>query len=241
MDMEEQVSQTGSLPRPHPARGKGFSLLLAALTHVGLIVICLSAIYTLQPPTLPTRRWAGLVVLALVMLGNAIVSRGRSGFSVNGKLLTALAGGIVLSLAGEPQLANLGNLGETLPPWLVSLYPSIATVALVWAVTFGLAYLRASNADRAQRTTPFLGGLHASGLLVLVLGLVTFFALTRLYPIDPMYLSLLISNALQYYLLLLVLVSISGRIGVGSSIELYMAVTLLLACARNILGPHGEQ
>lgn len=213
---------------------------LANLMHVGLLLVCASAIYTLQPPTIGMERWLGLGLLAIILLVWAAATRGRCAFTDGGKLLTALAAGIVLNLAYEPQLANLGNFGENMPSWAMGLAPGLAMAGVILAASFGLWYLRTlNNYLRHGHTAPFRWGLHAAFLLVIALGLITFLALDRLYQMEPMDLSALLGNALQYYLLLLIVINVSGRTGVGAVMQVYFAATLLLALARNVIGGGG--
>lgn len=214
---------------------------LATLANAGLLLICASAIWTVQPPTFGLRQWAGRAVLALVLLISAAISRGRSAFTTGGKLGTALAAIIVLGLAYDPQLANLASIGEKLPAWLSALSPGLGTLGVVIAAVFGLAYIATINATlRHRHDTPFSGALTASVILVIVLGLVTYLCLQRMYELDPTILALLIGNASQYYVIAVVVSQLSGRIGVGSSIQVMMSVTILLALARNVLAAHGQ-
>ena len=177
--------------------------ILAALTHLGLLLVCFSGAYTAQPADFPHRKWVGIVALALVMLVWAIATRGRSGFSISGKLATGLAAGLVLSLTYDPQLSDLPVLGSLVPASLADVHLGVATLGVVWAAILGLAYL----------------------------------ALGRFYELETLHLVMLISNVVQYYLLVLVVMGMSGRSGVGRALQVYLALTLLLACARNLALP----
>lgn len=217
-------------------------LVLAALTHLGLVVTAACAVYTLQPPTFGMKRWAGLGLVALVMLGLAAVTRGRSAFLTVGKLLTALAAGVALSLAVEPQLANMGTLGERMPMWLLGVGPNVAMIAVVWTAVFGLLYLHLINSYLGHgHEAPFRWGLNLGTLVIIVLAIASFVMLGRLYEMDMLHLSQLLGNALTFYLLLVVVLNVSGRIGFGASMQVYLALTLLLALARNLVGGGGEQ
>ena len=214
---------------------------LATLAIIGLLLICVSAVWTVQPPTFGLRQWAARALLAIVLLVSAAVSRGRSAFTTGGKLGTALAALLVLGLAYDPQLANLGSLGDKLPAWLSALSPGLGTLGVVLAAVFGLAYINTINSYlRHRHDTPFAGALNASVLLVIVLGLATYLCLHRIYELDPTVLSLLIGNAIQYYLVAVVVTQLSGRIGVGSSLQVCTSLTILLALARNLLAAHGQ-
>ncbi|MEI6501858.1 MAG: hypothetical protein WCP21_12625 [Armatimonadota bacterium] len=215
--------------------------VLAALTNVGLLLICASAVWTVQPPTFGLRRWAGYAVLALLLLLSAALPRGRSAFSNAGKLAVTLAALIVLSLAYDPQLASVGALGDTMPPWLSAISPGLGTLGVLLAVVCGFSYLFTINGYlRHRHHTLFAWGLKSALILIIGLGLATYLCLHRLYELDPTVLSLLIGNALQYTLVGYVVVNLSGRLGVGSSMQIYLSLTVLLALARNILAAHGQ-
>lgn len=216
-------------------------ILLAALTNLGLLLICVSAVWTLQPPTFGLRRWAGLGLFALTLLIVAAVTRGRSAFSTNGKLATGLAAIIVLGLSYDPQLANIGTLGENMPSWLLGLAPGLGTLGVVITTVFGLTYdATINNYQRHRHDAPFAWGLKAAALLVIVLGLVSYLCLHRLYELDSTVLGQLFGNAIQYYFLALVVVSLSGRIAVGSTMQVLLSLTILLAFARNLLAAQGQ-
>lgn len=236
MDDFEDIEPVELLPR-HRRR----IVTLATLAGAGLVLICASAVWTVQPPTFGMRKWAGLAALALALLISAALSRGRSALTTPGKLGTALAALIVLSLAYDPQLASIGNLGDKLPAWLSGISPGLGTLGVLIAALFGLAYITTINAYlRHRHDTPFAGALNAAVVLVIVLGLVTYLCLHRWYELDPTVLALLIGNAIQYYLIAVVATQLSGRIGVGSSIQVYMSLTILAALARNVLAAHGQ-
>lgn len=213
--------------------------VLGTLTQVGLLIICVSAVWSVQPE-FSARKWAGFGALALGLLGAAAVTRGRAAFSTGGKLATGLAAMIVLGLCLQPQLADVGNLAERLPPWLVAMSPGLAMLGVLVAAAFGLTYLGTLNSyQRHRHYPPFAQGLRAALLLVAVLGVVTYLCLRRQYELDPTLLPLLLGNVVQYYLLGVVVVNVSGRIGVGCSPQVLFAVTLLLAAVRNFLAAQG--
>lgn len=215
---------------------------LAALSNVGLLLICVSAIWTVQPPTFGMRRWAGYALLAVILLLAAAFSRGRSAFTAAGKLGVTLAAVLVLSLAYDPQLANLGNLGEKLPEWLLATAPGLGMLGVLVVAVFGLTYMTTINEYVHHRHyTLFAWGLKSAAAMVIVLGLTTYLCLNRLYDVDPTMLALLVGNAVQYTLVSYVVVNLSGRIGVGSSMQVGLAATLLLALARNLLAAQGGQ
>lgn len=210
--------------------------VFSVLMHAGLLIICASAVYTLQP-TLTLRQWAACLILALAMIICAIATRGRCSFRDGGKLITALGAMVVLWLARDPQLAELPGLGEHLPDWLVAAAPGVATVAVLIAVICGFLFVRTLTSYVGHgHTPPFLRALNWSALIVLVLGIGIFLILKRFYEMDVAALTMLLANVIQYYLLLSVMLSASGRTTVGAAPQVYLAVAILLAFARNVAG-----
>jgi hypothetical protein len=178
----------------------------------------------------------GLVALSLV--GYEMITRGKSAFTAPGKLLTALAAGLLLSLAYEPQFSAWGNLGEVMPRWLAETAPGLGMAGALWAGIWGLIYL--SVVHRDHRHGVVLGwAVTLSALLIAGLGLVTYIGLGSVYELESYYLAQLLSQVVQYGLLLSVVMGLSGRIGVGSTMQIYLAITLLLAIARNLSGGGG--
>jgi hypothetical protein len=211
--------------------------VLAAFTHLGLLAVCASAVYTLQPPDFPRGRWMALALLALAALAQAAISRGRAALSSNGKSLTALLAGAVLSLSYDPQVANWPGVGEKLPAWLSGLNPSLATVGVVWAGVCGAIYLGAFHThQRGRHPAPYVWTVLATAALIMLGGVATYVVLSRVYEVDSLSLGLLVSQAVQYGWLLAVVLGLSGRIGVGATMPVYLALTVLLALARNLHG-----
>lgn len=213
---------------------------LAALVHLGLLAVCASAVLTVQPANFGTRAWGAYGLVALVALLQTAVTRGRAAFSANGKALTALLAGMVLFLSYDPQLSNLPALGERLPQWLSDLSPSLGTVGALWAGFWGLIYLATIHRHHRDRhAVPYLRPVLAAAVLVVVLGLSTFLALHRVYELESGAVQMLVSQALQYGLLLAAMLGLSGRIGFGSVPEVYMSLSVLAALAHNLKGGGG--
>lgn len=225
----------GQQPPLQPAHRRQVTIF-SGLMHAGLIIICLSAVYSLQP-LLTLRQWAACAFLALVMLICAGVSRGRCSFHDWGKLLTALAAVLVLWLARDPQLSELPWPGDRMPAWLVGAAPGVATVGVLITVVFGVMFLRTlSNYLGHAHTPPFLQALNWAAFVVMVLAAGTFLLLRRFYEMDVAALALLLGNVIQYYLLVWVTLSASGRVTVGAAPQIYLAAAILLAFVRNLAG-----
>mgnify|MGYP005836066605 CR=1 FL=1 len=211
--------------------------ILAVLTHVGLLAICASAVYTLQPADFTRRQWVALVLVALAALAHVAATRGRGAFGATGKSLTALLAGVTLSLTYDPQLANWPGIGEQMPLWLATANPSLATIGVVLAGVSGTLYLATVHRHhRWRHPVPYVRVVLLAAAMVTILGLCTFGALSRIYELDSLYLVMLLSHTLQYAWLMGVVLGLSGRIGVGWSAQAYLALTVLAALARNLAG-----
>ncbi|NPV47359.1 MAG: hypothetical protein HPY69_10395 [Armatimonadetes bacterium] len=211
--------------------------VLAGLTHLGLLAICCSAAYTLQPADFTGRQWAALLLAAVIALAHAVGTRGRGAASVCGKSLTALLAGVALSLSYDPQLASWPTVGERMPLWLAAVNPSLATIGVLVAGVFGMLYLATVTRRCGQQCPiPYARVTVLAAALVIVLGLGTYAALGRIYDMDSLHLVMLVSNAVQYAWLLGVVLGLSGRTGVGYSAQVYLALTVLAALVRNLVG-----
>lgn len=232
MDMEDELD---TLPPLQPAHRRQLQVL-SGLFHAGLIIIAAAAIYSLQP-ALTLRDWAPYLVVAVAMLICAAATRGRCGLQDGGRLLTALGAALLLSLAREPQLSSIEAIYESLPLWLVTMGLGLGTLGVLLAAIAGLSFVRTLNSYLGHpHPPPFTWAVNLAGLLVLVVGVVTFLTLRRFYEMDAAYLSLLVANLVQYYLLLRVTLYASGRMFVGAAPQVYIAAAILLAFARNMLG-----
>jgi hypothetical protein len=232
------MASADSAGREHPTHHQlPQAWVLAVLTHVGLLTICVSAAYTLQPADFSRRRWAALALLAVAALFHAAVTRGRGASGAAGRSLTALLAGAVLSLSYDPQLANWPAIGEKLPLWLASANPSLATIGVVLAGACGAIYLATVHRHHRRRhPVPYVRVVLAAALLVVVMGVGAFLALSRVYELDGLYLVMLLSNAVQYAWVLSIVLGMSGRVGVGATPQVYLALTVLAALARNVAG-----
>jgi len=221
-------------PPLHPAHRRQVRLL-SGLMHVGLILIGVSAVWTLQPAMAP-RHWAAYVVVALAMLAYVAATRGRCSFRDDGQLLTALGAALVFRLARDPQLAAIPALSEAMPGWLAAISPGLATLGLLLAAVCGFLFVRTLNNFLGHaHQPPFVSALGWGAGLMLALTLITFFMLSRFYELDGTYLTLLIAGLIQYYLLTRLVLSTSGRMTVGSAPQIYLALAILLACGHNLL------
>ncbi len=221
-------------PPLHPAHRRQISLL-SGLMHAGLALVAVSAVWTVQPGMTP-RQWGAYLLVALAMLIWAAVTRGRCGFQDGGKLVTALGGALVLRLARDPQLAAIPSLGDSLPSWVVAVAPGLAMLGLLLAAICGLLFVRTLNAYLGHgHESPFVWAVNWSAALVVTLSLIAFFTMRRFYEIEDAALIVLLAGTLQYYLMTRLLLSASGRTTVGAGPQVYLAVTILFACGRNLL------
>jgi len=222
-------------PPLQPAHRRQVGTLSACL-HVGLLLIGASAVWTLQPALASPRQWAPYLLVAVLLLACAAITRGRCAFTDGGRLLTGLGAALVFRLARDPQLANLPALSDTMPAWAQAIAPGLGTLGLIIAAISGLLYVRTLDSYLGHgHVPPLLRALNWSAALILGLSVVTFFTLSRFYELDSTYLIVLLAGTIQYYLLVRVALTSSGRMMVGAMPQIYLAVALLGAFAHNVL------
>lgn len=224
------------------AAKKHASVGAAIILHAGLAVIAAAAIYSLQP-ALSLKQWLPYLLVALAMLISALATRGRFSGTAGGKLLVALGASLALRLAHEPQLASISALSHI--SWLGITGLGISVVGVLLAAIGGYGYIVKCPADQgAEIVASFRWALHIMLILIVGLGLVSFFGLRQFYEIDRACLGTLIAGVLQYYWLGLSMLSASGEKYVGAAPHIYLGIALILAFIRNALGggllPGGE-
>ena len=227
MDTTQVVE--ASAPDVNVPRGRVYSFVAIA----GFVAVCVSAVATIQLPTFPQMRWGGFLALALVLLVTLVVTRGRFAATLAGKLTAALAGGIVLSLTYDPQLANLGSLGAVMPMWLMDMHPSLATVGvLVMAIFGGVHALRYPHHCTACGL--FVRSVLLSAFVVGFLGIALYLVFRTLYMVDSYMTFMLLGHVITYSLLLVATMRLAGAPGIGAWVHLLAALTLFAAFFRNL-------
>lgn len=205
--------------------------------HVGLLVVCASCVYTLEPLlfAFSRRQWLAFAVLGLALIGAVAFTGGRAAASRAARLLLALGAGLALWLAYRPLLEELPGLSGLLPPGLAQLQPGMGLVGLVIALIFWLVYRGVAPAG-IRPGAPFRRAVLASAGLLLVLAAVMYLGLRGLYDLGGGLESLILTYyVVEYAVLLVISVEMSGAAGVGGLAHLYVGAALVIAAGRNLM------
>lgn len=227
MALERDVAENTSRAPWWPAIG----------AHLGLLLVGLSAAWTIQPEGWFSRgEW-----VAFALIGLAALAAGLAGLRLGvrcptGAGLLALAAATGLYMAYDPQLAALPGMAAVATGPLGALEPSLAHLGVLVAALF--AAISWALRDRELRPeAPFAGGIIAAALLVLVLGGVMYLALHNLYDLSAASgLPALTFRIGSLALVMLAAVAVSGARGVGAVAHIYLGGALLAAVARNLMG-----
>ncbi len=204
--------------------------------HIGLAIVAVGAVYTLQPPgAFGTRELISFGVVGLALIGFGIIRWGR-GTGAAGRGVLAFGAAIALYLAWDPQLASLPGLAGIGGGPLGGLEPSLAHIGAVMAAIF-LALQMAVDRRAMPTEVAFRGALLAAALLVIALGVIMWLALRGLYDLSGTSgIALLSFRTVAYTLLMLVCLTASGMRRVGTLAHIYMGLALVAAVARNMMG-----
>lgn len=204
--------------------------------HLGLLTVCASCAYTVQPLIFSKRQWVAFAALGLVMLASVALTRGRAAASSGGRVLLALGAATTAWLAYDPLLTNLPGIAGVVPSCLEQFEPGIALPGIAIALIFWLVY-RTIARDGIAPGTPLRKAVLGSALLVLALTAIMYLGLHNLYEMQGGFGSLLVTyRVIQYAALLLVTLEMSGAVGVGGWAHVYVGAALLVAVARNLTG-----
>ncbi len=224
-----QTSEWPYMPPHNPARW------LALGIHAGLLLVCFGAIYTRQLGNFSMLRWAGIALLGFALLVSAAATRGRVALTRWGRLSLGLGAGVLLTLAYEPQLADMPLLAGTGIAGLANLEPSVGTVGVGLVLVFWLLFEFAGG-ELGLAPAPFRRSILGVGGLLSGLALVMYVVLSSVESVasgDPT--RFVVFTVVQYILLLAGVVSSSGGPGVRGWMHFYVAAALLAVVARNLL------
>ena len=213
---------------------------LALGIHLGLGLVCFSAVYTRQPADFTVLRWAGVAAVGLVLIVSAAITKGIVALQQTGRLLLALGAGLAMSLSFEPQLAELPGLGEKMGPVWAELFPSVATVGVGLAFGFWLLFYLADG-ERGLHPIPFRHSLTLTAGLLVGLAGVMYIALNPLYGLDGGRATIaVVFTLIQYTALLVAVLGSCGGPGVRAWPFYYIGAALLAAVVRNLMTmPYG--
>lgn len=204
--------------------------------HLGLLIVCVGCVYTVQPEgLLSTRQWAAFALVGVVLLAAAAITRWRIGATCAGRMLLALGSATALYLAYDPLLADMPGLSALTTGFLGQFNPGLAMIGVVvmlvaWALQLVVRPERAENVRRLR-----IAVMVASGL-VLVLALIMQLALSSLYDMSGTTSNAeLVFRLIQVAIVILASTELSGAPGVGALAHCYVGLALLMAAARNLL------
>jgi len=216
---------------------KRATFAFSALFHIGMLAVVFSCAYTLQPANYTKLHFATIAALAVAVIAALAIAGGRFARTLAGKALTALMAGIAYNLAYEPQIADLvSSRGGELALAIAEFTPSLGTIGLLVALVAVGLYLTA-RCDRRPVNVPLSWATAVAAGLVLLLGIIMYIALAPVYDLQGgVYTRLLVARVVEYGLLLLAILRMTGAPGVGSAPAWYLAVSLLAAAIRHIVG-----
>ncbi len=217
----------------------GPSIVPAALgMHIGLAVVCGSAVYTgWQRAIVTLPQWGVMLLVAAALLAAALWRRSGMEKQVWVRGCLALAGLLLLFLCYDPQLGAIGPLADLLPAPLVFAYPSIALPAILLTFICWIAYRRGGG--EPAEVVPFRAAAWWAMGLIAALALFAYAVLHGPHSLALESTLRPILAATQGGLLVIVLTGIGGGPAVRRAPHVYMALALVLAFARNIAYPVG--
>ncbi len=225
-------------------------LVFAAGVHLGLLALCVSAVYTTEPyPSAlsypnPDRLWLGepsmiaLVGAALVFIG--VVHRARWAAWASGSVPKVA---LIIGVCMAARVATLPTLDIVLPsvelPRGLSQEQGLPSVAIAVVAVFGLLWYLAGGAR--GEPLPFVREVLAAalGLVVLVFalryGLVAAGYDTEKGVLSPLETGYLVAYIIGYAVLCVVASGISAARGFGRWPLLYVGLALIGHAARALL------
>lgn len=205
--------------------------------HLGLAMVCVSAIYTDWQRSMVTYPQWGVMLLTAGALLYVGLSR-KPGVPQRGwaRMTLALGGLLAFRLCYLPQLESIPRLAELLPAALLETYPSIALVGVIIALISWLLYAR-SDAGEQARPVPLLRSALLASALLLAIAAFNWLVVGRHHE-------LMASEVLRPALiivqgagLLIVLLSMQGGPGIKRAPHIYIALSLVAAFIRNMAFP----
>lgn len=232
------MAREGTFELPvRAATDRGQWLPAAVGMHIGLGIVCFSAVYTgWQTVIITYPQWAVMLGVALALGYAGLAPERGQARRLWVRLTLGLAGLLAFRLCYDPQIADIPRLGEELPRAFLDTYPGIALIGIIIALVCWALYRNAGGELRLG-TIPFRRSVAAAMGLVVALAIVSYLLLHGTHHL-PLSLTLRpILAVLQGGALVYVLLGIGGGPGVGRAPHNYFALTLALAFARNMAFP----
>jgi hypothetical protein len=230
------VVARGRPPGRASHRGQLAARVAAVAMHGGLLTVCASAVFTgWQRSIVSIPQWGATLLVAVALAASAATARGHLGHTVP-RLLLALGGLMAFGLAYDPQLTAIPRLGSEVPEAFASAQPGVALLGTLVLLVAWLAY-RSAGGESASPWPPFRTASIAATGLVLATAAFMFMLLHRSMGL-PVSEALRPALALaQGGVLATVLTGSSGGPGIGAAPHYYLALSLVLAFARNMAFP----
>ncbi|MCD6361102.1 MAG: hypothetical protein J7M38_09575 [Armatimonadetes bacterium] len=203
--------------------------------HLGLLIVCAGAAYTIHPEGwFSTRQWISFALIGFALVISAAVTRGRVASSYAGRLLLALGAATALYLAYDPPLADVPGLSALTVGFLGAFNPGVAVVGVVVMLLAWALQLVTGRDSGLEVRRLRIWVLVALGL-VLALALIMQLALSSVYDLSGTTGNAeLVFRLVQVAIVILASVEISGAGGVGALAHCYVGLALLMAAARNL-------
>lgn len=217
--------------------GRAQARIAAGGIHLGLLIMCVSAVYTgWQRAVVSLPQWGVMVLVAAALLVGAFCCGVGTLKRTWLRFTLMLTGLLCLSLCYDPQLASIPRLGGELPADFASTYPSIALLGIVIALVSWLAY-RGFGGEDPRDGVPLRPAVGLTTGLICLLAVGLYFLLHGTHDLALSESLRPILVTAQGGVLAAILLGIGGRPGIGRAPHVYLALTLLLACARNMAFP----
>lgn len=209
----------------------------AVAIHVGLGIICASAIYTGWQSSVVSRpQWGAMLLVAAALLYAGLTGGPAMARRTWVRLTLGFGGLLVFGLCYDPQLAAIPRLGEDLPSAFADTYPGVALIGAIIAFAGWLAY-RGAGGEMGHSPAPMRRSAAASIGLVVALAAFSYAMLHRAHELPASATWRPILMALQGGSLAVILPGIGGGPGIRKAPHLYLGAALILAFLRNMAFP----
>ncbi|NSW57327.1 MAG: hypothetical protein HPY44_15030 [Armatimonadetes bacterium] len=205
--------------------------------HLGMAIVCFSAVYTGWQSTIVTMpQWAVMLLVGVGLIYCGLRRGAATAVRCHVRMLLALGGLMAFQLCYEPQLANIPRFGEELPEVFTSTYPSIAIVGATVMLVSWLLYV-GGGGQLPLGVIPLRNSVGIAVSLVAGIALFCYFMLHG--PHDLFFAEALrpMLRAAQAGIIAGVLLSVGGGPGIHRIPHLYIGLTLVLAFLRNLAFP----
>ncbi len=204
--------------------------------HLGLAVVCCSAVYTGWQRSIITAPQWGVILLLAASLVVAAVSRREVAAHPWARLGLALAALWVLRLCYDPQLEALApGVAGVLPGAFMATCPGLSLIGVLIVLLAGAAYVRA--AGRTADEPRFAAATVTMAGLLVACSLVAYALLRGPHELPAAEMLRPVLTVIQGGVLVYLVPAAAGGPAVGRTPYWLLALTLVLAFARNMAFP----